>query len=154
MVRRTSLSRLALALALGAGAALIIATAALAQTSSSTPTPGSPTAAEAPKKSEGLVARTKAKVQARITGMKRNWAESRFRTQTCRRIAIDQKVALQDRAAFIHDCTRRMAAGKAPATGPNVLPALLLSPEAQKPSLGGMTATGDGGAAIDHDKKK
>ena len=147
MVRRTSLSRIAL----GAGAALIIATAALAQTSSSTPTPGSPPAAEA-KKSEGLMARTKSKAQARITGMKRNWAESRFRTQTCRRIAIDQKVALQNRAAFVHDCTRKMAAGKAPATGPNVLPAFSHSPE--KPSLGGMTATGDGGAAIDHGQKK
>src|SRR5712691_12936949 len=59
MVRATSLSRFVL----GAGAALIVATAALAQTS--TPAPASPSATEAPKKSEGLMARTKAKTQAR-----------------------------------------------------------------------------------------
>jgi hypothetical protein len=150
MVSAASLSRIAL----GAGAALFIATAALAQTSSSTPPPGSPSASEAPKKSEGLIARTKAKAQARITRTKRNWAESRFRRETCRRQATGQNIAPENRAAFVNDCVRRMAAGKAPATGPNVLPVLLLSPEAQKPSLGGMTATGDGGAAIDHDKKK
>ena len=152
MVRATSLSRFAL----GAGAALIVATAALAQTSSSssTPAPASPSAAEAPKKSEGLMARTKAKTQARVTRMKRNWAESRFRTQTCRRQAEGQNIAPENRAGFVRDCVRRMAAGKSPATGPDVLPALFVSPEALKPNLGGMTATGDGGAAVDHDKKK
>ncbi len=152
MVRATSLSRFAL----GAGAALIVATAALAQTSSSssTPAPASPSAAEAPKKSEGLMARTKAKTQARVTRMKRNWAESRFRTQTCRRQAEGQNIAPENRAGFVRDCVRRMAAGKSPATGPDVLPPLFVSPEALKPNLGGMTATGDGGAAVDHDKKK
>jgi hypothetical protein len=29
-----------------------------------------------------------------------------------------------------------------------------VSPEALKPNLGGMTTTGDGGAAIDHQQKK
>jgi len=150
MVRATSLSRFVL----GAGAALIIATAAPAQTSSSAPPPASPSAAEAPKKSEGLVARTKAKVQARVARTKKNWAESRFRTQTCRRQADGQNVAPENRAEFVRDCVRRMAAGKAPASGPNVLPPLFVSPEALKPNLGGMTATGDGGAAIDHGQKK
>jgi hypothetical protein len=148
MVRATSLSRIVL----GTSAALIIATAALAQTSS--PTPGSPTTIEAPKKSEGFVARTKAKTQASIKRMRTKWAESRFRRETCRRQAVGQNVAPGDRAEFISDCTRKMAAGKSPATGPNVLPQLFLSPDSQKPVLGGMTATGDGGAMINHGEKK
>jgi hypothetical protein len=47
-----------------------------------------------------------------------------------------------------------MAAKKGPAPGPNVLPALFVSPEALKPNLGGMSATGDGGAMIDHQGQK
>src|SRR5258708_11806878 len=148
MVRATSLSRIVLI----TGAALIVATAALAQTPS--PTPGSSTAMEAPKKSEGLMARTKTKTQASIKRMRTKWAESKFRRETCRRQAVGQNVAVQDRAEFISDCTRKMAAGKSPGTGPNVLPQLLPSPHSQKPLLCGITATGGGRAMINHPPKK
>jgi hypothetical protein len=147
MVRVTSLR-----IVLGTSAALIIATAALAQTPA--PTPGSPTTTQAPKKSEGFVAKAKAKAQARIARVRKNWAEARFRTQTCRRQADGQNVAPQNRAEFVQNCVRQMAAGKDPATGPNVLPQLFVSPEALKPNLGGMTATGDGGAMLEGSQKK
>jgi hypothetical protein len=150
MVRVTSLSRIVFI----TSAALIIAPAALAQTSPSAPISGSSSTLEAPKKSEGLMARAKAKTQARITRMRKNWAEARFRTQTCRRQADGQNVAPENRAEFVRDCVRRMAEGKGPAPGPNVLPALFVSPEALKPNLGGMSATGDGGAMIDHGGQK
>src|SRR5438477_3689146 len=147
MVRATSLSRIVL----GTGAALIIATAALAQTSTPAPTP---TTTEAQKKSDGLMARTKAKTQAGIKRMRTKWAEARFRTQTCQRQAAAQNIAAQNRAEFVRNCARKMGAKRGLAPGPNVLPALSLSPEALKPNLGGMTATGDGGATIDHGKEK
>jgi len=146
MARATSLFRIALT-----GAALVVAATALAQTSSA-PTSGS-TTVEAPKK-EGLMARTKAKAQARIKRMKQNWANNRARTAACRNQAETKNIAPQNRAAFIRECSSKMAVAKGSVAGPNILPALLLSPESQKPNLGGMTATGDGGAEIDRQKKK
>jgi hypothetical protein len=146
MVRVTSLSRIVF----GTSAALIIATAALAQTSSSTPTPGSPSAVEAPQKSEGLIARAKAKTQASIARVKKNLADVRAR-QACRKEAAEQNIAKQDRLEYIRACAHKLAKKDA---GPNVLPALFISPEALKPNLGGMTATGDGGAMIDHGSQK
>ena len=144
MVRVTSPSRIVFI----TSAALIIATAALAQTSA--PISGTPPTLEAPKKSEGLMARTKAKTQARIARVKKNWADVRLR-QACRKEAAEQNIPRQDRVEYIRNCAHKLAKKDA---GPNVLPSLFVSPEALKPNLGGMTATGDGGAMIDHNKKK
>jgi hypothetical protein len=138
MVRATSLSRIVFI----TSAALIIATAALAQTSSLT--------SEAPKKSEGFMAKTKTKTGASIARVKKNWADVRAR-QTCRKEAAEQNIARQDRVEYIRNCAHKLAKKDA---GPNVLLSLFVSPEALKPNLGGMTATGDGGAMVDHGKKK
>lgn len=144
MVRVKSLSRIVFVI----GAALIIATAALAQTSA--PTSGSPPASEASKNSDGLMARTKAKTQAGIARVKKNLADVRLR-QACRKEAAEQNIPRQERVEYIRSCAHKLAKKDA---GPNVLPSLFVSPEALKPNLGGMTATGDGGGMIDHNKKK
>jgi hypothetical protein len=146
MARTTSLFRIALT-----GAALTIAATAMAQTSSA-PASGSPTV-QAPKQ-EGLMARTKAKAQARIKRMKQNWANNRARTAACRNQAESKNIPPQNRAEFIRTCAGKMAVAKGSAAGPNILPALLLSPESQKPNLSGMSTTGEGGEAIDSQKKK
>ena len=116
-------------------------------------TPGHAVAQQEPVKSEGMMAKAKAKTQASAARAKKNWAAAKFRKQVCTRQAAAQKVPSDNRVEFVRDCARRMAKGKSPATGPDVLPALFVSPEALKPNLGGMTATGDGGAAIDQKKK-
>jgi hypothetical protein len=127
-------------LAFAASAALVFAGSALAQTSPST--------GEAPKKSETTISKAKSRAQARMTKMKKTWAEAKH----CRQLADQQHVYPQNRLAFYRDCRAKLAAGKTPATGPNLLPGLSISPEALKPNLGGMTATGDGGALIGQKK--
>lgn len=136
MVRAESPFRLAFVV----GAALTLAGSALAQTSPST--------GDAPKKSETTISKAKSKAQARMSTMKKSWAEAKH----CRQLANQQHVLPQDRLTFYRDCRAKLAAGKQPATGPNVLPSLFVSPEALKPNLGGVTATGDGGALIGQKK--
>lgn len=126
-------------IAFAVGAALVIAGAALAQTPPST--------SEAPKK-ESTLSKAKSKAHARMIKMKRSLAIAKH----CRQLAEQQHVIPQNRTAFYRDCRAKLAAEKTPATGPNVLPPLFVSPEALKPNLGGMTATGDGGASIGQKK--
>jgi hypothetical protein len=135
MVRATSPFSIVLAF----GAALVFSGAAMAQTS--------PSSAEAPKK-ETMMSKAKAKAHARVVKMKKSWAIAKH----CRQLADQQNVLPQNRTAFYQDCRAKLAAGKTPASGANVLPTLFLSPDAFKPNLGGMTATGDGGASIGQKK--
>jgi len=135
MVGAKSPFRIVLAL----GAALIVCGGALAQTSAPP--------AESPKK-ETTISRAKAKAHARMIKMKKSLAIAKH----CRQLADQQHVMPQNRTAFYQGCRAKLAAGKPPATGPNILPSFVVSPEALKPNLGGVTATGDGGALIGQKK--
>jgi hypothetical protein len=113
-------------------AALIIDTAALAQT----PSPASSTI-ESPK-SEGLVARVKAKTQASIARTKKRLADVRLR-HACRKEAAERDIPMRDRAEYTQACAHQ----RPTANVPNVLPVLFISPEALKPNLHGLPKTGE-----------